>query len=292
MRIFRATACRAAAPVLWPLLWATTLYGANAVVLRPAANLHSAPSGDADVVSQAIYGTNLEVIEDRNNWSRVRTPDDYTGWVHKAWVMRSDDRYAAAGRIAKVTSLFASLYREASVTKHEPITTIPFETTLEVVGESVAGEERWLQVRLPDKKSAWMLSGDVTLNPEKLSVRAMVDLSRRFLGLPYLWGGTSTFGFDCSGFTQMLQRQRGAIMPRDAGMQAAWTGATHVERAALRAGDLLFFGASDKKIDHTGMYLGNGEFINATRHLKPVVQICKLSDPHWSKAYVSARRVK
>ena len=111
----------------------------------------------------------------------------------------------------------------------------------------------------------------------------MVELGKQYLGLPYLWGGRSTFGFDCSWFVQMLERQRGIMMPRDAGVQAAWDG--------VARGDLLYFGA-DKKVNNTGMYVGSGEFINATRHLKPVMHICKLSDPHWSKAFVTARRVK
>jgi len=147
-------------------------------------------------------------------------------------------------------------------------------------------------VQLPDDKSAWILSGDATLRPENLTVNAMVEFSKHFAGLPYLWGGTSTFGYDCSGFTQMLARQRGISLPRDSGMQASWPGSIPVERPALRAGDLLYFGSAEKKITHTGMYLGNGEFINATRHLKPMVQICKLSDPHWSKAFITARRMK
>lgn len=288
MKLLQVTACLSAALLPWPAV----LCAANFVVLRPAANLHAAASADAEVVSQAIYGTNLAVIENSNNWSRVRTADEYTGWIHKALVLRSDARYGEGKRTAKVTSLFASLYREASVTKHQPLITVPFETRLEVAGDSVVDGENWLQLNLPDGKAAWMLSGDATLNPKKLSVRAMVELSKQFLGLPYLWGGTSTFGFDCSGFMQMLERQRGITMPRDASVQAKWGGSTTVGRAALRAGDLLYFGSADKKVNHTGMYLGNGEFINATRHLKPVVQICKLSDPHWSKAFVTARRVK
>ena len=92
----------------------------------------------------------------------------------------------------------------------------------------------------------------------------------------------------------LLVRQRGLTMPRDASEQAAWDSSAPVERAALRAGragDLLYFGA-DKKVNHTGMYLGSGEFINATRHLKPVVQISKMADPHWSKAFMTAHRVK
>ena len=288
MRIFRATACLSAALLPWP----AAVFAANFVVLRPAANLHAAPNADAEVVSQAIYGTNLEVVENNNNWSRVRTADDYSGWVHKALVTKADNRYGEGKRTAKVTSLFASLYRETSVTKHMPLITVPFETRLEVTGSSVVDNEKWLQLILPDGKAAWMLEGDATLSPEKLTVRGMVELSRQFLGLPYLWGGTSTLGFDCSGFTQMLERQRGLMMPRDASMQATWSGSTPVERVELRAGVLLYFGSADKKVNHTGMYLGNGEFINATRHLKPVVQICKLSDPHWSRSFVTARRVK
>ncbi len=288
MGIFRATACVSATLPFWGV----ALFGANLVVLRPVANLHSAPTAEAEVVSQAIYGTNLELIEEKNNWSRVRMPDDYTGWIHKALVWRSDQPYAAGDHVAKVTSLFANLYREASVTKHQPIATVPFGTKLEITAESVVEQESWTQVKLPDQRSAWMLSGDATTNLEKRTVHAVLELSKQFLGLPYLWGGTSTFGFDCSGLMQLLMRERGSSLPRDASLQAAWPGAATVERAGLRPGDLLYFGSADKKINHTGMYLGSGEFINATRHLKPVVQICKLSDPHWSKAYVTARRAK
>ena len=82
MRIFSRMALLSAAPLLWTL---SPIQASNAVVLRPTANMHSAPSVDSDVVSQAIYGTNLEILEDKNNWSRVRTPDEYSGWVYKAF---------------------------------------------------------------------------------------------------------------------------------------------------------------------------------------------------------------
>ena len=141
----------------------------------------------------------------------------------------------------------------------------------------------------------WILPGQLTAaaaQPKAMTIPEMIALSRRFAGLPYLWGGTSTFGYDCSGFTQMLCRRRGVVMPRDANLQAEWSGVAAVDRNALRPGDLLFFGSSAQKITHTGMYIGNGEFINATTHEKPVIQICKLMDPHWSKLFVAARRVK
>ena len=81
-------------------------------------------------------------------------------------------------------------------------------------------------------------------------------------------------------------------MPRDADLQAGWTGVVTVDRKDLRPGDLLFFGSSASKITHTGMYLGQGEFIHDTTHGHPGVQISRLDDMPWTKLLVAARRVK
>jgi hypothetical protein len=189
----------------------------------------------------------------------------------------------------EVSSLFAHVYREKSVTRHQPVITLPFETRLEAGGES---DDRWVEVVLPDKSRGWIQRGDVLVGAFKpVTTDAMVALSRRFVGLPYTWGGTSSFGYDCSGFTQMLLRRRGILMPRDADDQAAWEGLAPV-KDGLQAGDLLFFGPSIEKITHTGMYIGNGEFIHASTHERPVTQISRLADPHWTQLLVATRRPK
>jgi len=261
------------------------------VILKPVANMYSRPIEDADVVSQAIYASNVEILEEQAGWFHVRTADEYTGWTPAAVLRRlgSGQRpYASAGRVAQVVSLFANLYREPDVTKHQPLYTVPFETHLEVIREEKG--DRWIQVRLPDDRPAWVQSGDVTFDAKPLSIRELMEFSKQFLGLPYFWGGTSTFGYDCSGFTQMLCRRRGIVIPRDADIQAAWPGAESVDRNRLEPGDLLYFGGS--KITHTGMYIGNGQFINATTHERPIVQISDLHDPYWAKLFVAARRIK
>jgi hypothetical protein len=265
---------------------------ADGVVLQPVANMYSRPSGEADVVSQAIYASHIGIIEERAGWARVSTADEYMGWMPAAAFKRlgqGERFYASSGRVAHVASLFANLYREPSITKHQPLLTVPFETTLEVIQEDDTAE-RWLEVRLPDDRPAWVQRGDVTLDRNPMSIEEIIALSKQFLGLPYFWGGTSSFGFDCSGFTQMLCRRRGVMIPRDTSLQVKWSGAAPVERNDLEPGDLLFFGES--KVTHTGMYIGGGKFINATTHDRPVVQISDLGDPYWTKLFIAARRLK
>lgn len=275
------------------LLLLVPLLAPAAVVVRPVANMYSGPSEDKDVVSQAIFSTNVDVIEQKPGWARIRTPDDYTGWTAADALLKSERSYARTGRTAEVSSIFAHLYREPSVTKRAPLLTVPFESRLEVVAEPEEEKQRWIQVRLPDDRAAWIQRGDVTLDSQKLTIPAMIELAKRFLGLPYTWGGTSSFGYDCSGFTQMLCRRRGINMPRDAQPQADWSGVQPVpSRDELHAGDLLYFGKSDKKITHTGLYIGGGEFIHATTSGKPVVQISRLEDDLWTKSLVAMRRPK
>ena len=292
------------------LLFAPAIFAANSthIVVVAVANMYSAPSDKSDVVSQAIYGSNVTLLTARGEWSRIETADRYKGWIPSRHLrlIQNGTGYATSGVIVQVESLFANVYREPDVTRHKPVITIPFETRLVVIPDENGPDakktdgkaahhvtqEGWLQMRLPDKSSAWIQSGDVVLDPKPLSIPESIELAKRFLGIPYLWGGSSSFGFDCSGFTQMLIRSRGFNMPRDADKQAAWTSAISVNRKDLQPGDLLFFGSSPKDITHTGMYIGDGQFIHDATGGHPVVQISRLDEEPWTKLLVASRRVK
>lgn len=268
---------------------------ASGVVVVPVANMFSRGSADSDVVSQALLGTNLNAIETRGDWVKVETPDRYQGWMRSTDLLLlapGSKAYASQGRVARVQSLIANLYREPDAALHAPVLTVPFETRLEVVSEPPEDSARWVQVRLPDRRTAWIHRGDVLFDPPLLNIKQTIKFAKRFIGLTYLWGGTSTLGYDCSGFTQMLMRQRGVQMPRDAGPQAAWPRLKEVKLKKPKAGDLLFFGASPDKITHTGMYIGHGRFIHDTTYLHPGVQISRLKDPHWKPLLVAVRRLK
>jgi cell wall-associated NlpC family hydrolase len=259
----------------------------QATVEVPVANMHSRPTLEADVVSQAIYGAVTTVLEESAGWKRVRTADDYTGWMQASQLHAG----VVSGRTATVAALFANLYREPDVTKHAPLIVLPYESRIEIVAEP-KDNLRWLEARLVDGRTAWVQRGDLEFEAHTLSIDETIALAKRFLGLPYTWGGTSSYGYDCSGFMQMLARRRGYVLPRDAGPQAHWTRMVAVEKSALKPGDLLYFGRSGEKITHTGLYIGNGEFLHATTHQHPVSQISRLADEHWTRIFVCARRIQ
>jgi len=276
------------------LIGSTSAAPDRAVVIQPVVNMFSKPSAEVDVVSQAILGTKVHVLQKEGEWAEIQTPDSYTGWVCLVAIrpLAAGTDYAVEGRTLTTVSLRTHLYPVASVTRRAPVMTVPFETRLEVIEERPEENGRWIGVRLPDGSSAWLQRGDVSFDLKTMEIRELVGLSKRFLGLPYTWGGTSSFGFDCSGFTQMLCRRGGVGIPRDAQPQAHWEGMTKVEKDNLQPGDLLYFGSSIEKVTHAGFYIGDGEFIHSTTNQHPVLQISRLADEHWIGLFVAARRWK
>ena len=265
----------------------------DAVVARPVVNMYRNATDASDVVSQALYGTGVLTRQSSQGWFQILTADGYTGWVAAADLKTLDGAtYAPKGNAVRVAALSANVYREPDVTAHAPLLELPWEARLEPAPVPAKISERWLEVRLVDGQMGWVQRGDISDDFLPISIDEMLQLSHRFIGTTYTWGGVSSFGFDCSGFTQMLERQRGFEMPRDADVQASWNGVIAVERKNLEPGDLLFFGSSPAKITHTGMYLGNGEFIHDTTHDHPGVQISRLDDMPWTQLLVAIRRVK
>ena len=116
----------------------------------------------------------------------------------------------------------------------------------------------------------------------------IVRTAKRFIGVPYKWGGTSAKkGFDCSGLTLVVYRLNGLGLPR-ASFHQFKTGRA-ISRQELQAGDLVFFATrKPKRVSHVGIYIGDGKFIHAPRRGKDV-RISKLSSPYYSKRYMGGR---
>jgi len=272
------------------------------VVINTAENMHSRSNTDTDVVSQALLGMNVKILKAERNakgedWYDIETPDTYKGWVvgSSLRLLKPGDKpYASTGKVFLVMSLFANTYREPDVTEHRPVKVVPISSVLELVR---VADDRWLQIALPCGTKAWVQAGDGEIREApwswpRTTPDDMVALSKRFLGVPYLWGGTSPLGLDCSGFAQLIYKMCGRSILRDADIQFEGSGLEPVAPGDERAGDLVFFGRAKDKISHVGMMISTEEFINATTHEKPVVQISRLKDAYWQHIYQGARRAK
>lgn len=121
------------------------------------------------------------------------------------------------------------------------------------------------------------------------SANDLVSTARSYIGTPYSYGGTTTSGFDCSGYTQHVFKQVGISIPRTTGQQHAM--GTSVAKSDLQTGDIVFFNTSGSGVSHDGIYIGSGKFIHSST--SQGVMISSINDPaYWGSRYVGARRVK
>jgi hypothetical protein len=229
-------------------------------------------------------------MEKKNHFCLIQTSDGYQGWVDTkglTHIFRPED----SCKKVKLLHNANPVYPFPQV-KNKPLSIFPFEVDLKVLMEPTEEEGRWIQIELFGGKVGWIQRGHVRFDNSPLSLSEMLQLSRQFLGLPYIWGGISSFGFDCSGFIQMLWRQRGIILPRDAGQQFNHAACHLIEWESLQPGDLIFYGSCAQDIRHVGLYLGDQTLIHATVKTIPMVQESYLDEPSLRKrfAYRSARR--
>ncbi len=275
---------------------APSLRGMTFFVNSPVANLYIHPYEECEVISQVLYGWELRALHEHVYFRKIQTADGCEGWVSRKdlYVKKDPLMPSDPSPIIKIVHNAAHVYAQPDVIKQKPLMTLPFEVFLEVIAEPDAENFRWIRVRLVDGRSAWIQRPNTILNPSVLNRSQMLDLSRQFLGLPYTWGGISSLGYDCSGFIQMLFRQMGVCLPRNAYQQSASSLCRPISISELEKGDLVFFGASADKISHVGLYLGDSHIIHATTKLVPIVQITALDHASLKQrfTYRTLRRVK
>lgn len=250
----------------------------------PVTDMREFPQDMSEIVSQAYFSEQVNVIEETLDWTKVETiVDHYQGWVKSNQLChKQNDFYENGYTTAQVNRCMAHLYHVPN-TIYGPILTLPFESILKIIAFGNDNNSRWIKVLTVDGREAFIQRGDITLNQSTITRDQIVLFSSQFLGLPYTWGGRSSFGYDCSGFVQMLYRQMGVYLPRDSKDQVKWEGLASIEISDMLPGDLIFFGLGEDKIGHTGMYIGYDQFIHATvAENAPYIHISNLSDPEWN----------
>jgi cell wall-associated NlpC family hydrolase len=254
------------------LVLATSLF----YITEPAVTMREEPSDSSRVASQTVFAEKIQVKERRGEWCFIVTPDGYEGWIHSKAIAEVDKPYETT---TKITQLVAPIF-DREDTEYGDIIRLPYGARVQVIDDS---KPRWIKIQLPNGMVCYIQRGDLTPEPVLHTKADLVEFSQKFLGLPYTWGGRTGFGYDCSGFVQMLYSRIGINLLRDSKQQVLDPRFTTVDREKLEAGDLIFFGKADGRICHVGMYLGNDKFIHATvRETQPWIHISTLSDADWN----------
>lgn len=240
------------------------------------ANLRTVPGHSSELSTQVLLGTPLRLLRRQNGFYLAQVPDGYLSWVDDAGIQRVSDaelqRYRAAPRVIFIRTVGAAL--SAPRADAEPVIDLVLGAVLERT--PAADAAGWSGVRLPDGRAAFVQHDAVAAWDEwvartQATEEGLVRVARSLMGLPYLWGGTSAKGVDCSGFTKTVYLMNGLVLPRDASQQVHV--GTLVDDAGdfsrLRPGDLLFFGrrAADgvpERAGHVGMWIGDGRFIHSS----------------------------
>ena len=244
--------------------------------------------------TQALYEAKVYLLGTSGSWSRVAVagqPTPRNRWGYPGWVPTQQltaTKPPATGRVAVVRRASAWLFETPDLTGR--VLELSYGTRRPAV--AVAGEA--VEIALVDGTRAYVRGSVVALRETgtdrpPLSGARLVAEARRFLGLSYLWAGTSGFGLDCSGFTHLVYKTLGVTIPRDAGPQAM-VGRRVGTRGALRAGDLVFFRTSSGTIHHVGLCVGDGRMIHAPATGRPVAIVSLASEPYRSE-FAGGRRL-
>jgi hypothetical protein len=246
--------------------------------------LYAQPSFLAEMVSQLLNGWPLEILMTEGRWAFVRQTDGYLGWAYQPYL------------VDPVGCTFTHLVCEpVSVLRAGGETSAPIVSRV-LGGAAVAVDavqDGWAHVTLAGAHQGWLpcmgLRAFGQLPADEATRRSQIIADAQgFTGVPYLWGGCSALGIDCSGFSQLLHRLAGVTLPRDADMQFA---AGREVCEPYQPGDLLFFGEVGdlRKITHVAVSLGGWRIIHSSRSRNGVYEDDVQAVAHLAESFAGAR---
>lgn len=273
------------------------------VVNVSVCNIRSEPKNSAEMATQALLGTPLRVWKETAGYYLVQTPDDYFGWLDGGGFTLMDEKsyqlYLNSERVI-CTKDFDFAYSAADENSQ-----VVSDLVVGCILQHIENQGIFIKTKFPDGRLAFVKNTNASPLKDWLATRQpdaphILATAKQMMGRPYLWGGTSGKGMDCSGFTKTVFYLNGIQLPRDASQQV------HVGEAIdtdttwknLQAGDLLFFGrkATDsqkERITHVAIYMGEGKIIHASNMVE--IGSLRRGDPDFQegrlKSFVKGKRM-
>ncbi|MCI0405026.1 MAG: NlpC/P60 family protein [candidate division Zixibacteria bacterium] len=214
----------------------------------PVADLRREPTFQSERVSQALFNTPVELGEEKENYVSAALPDGYAGWMQKSHLFYPVSKTFSDRRLKVATPFLPVLAPD----KKKKISVLTFSTAVRVFRQSGG----WISVGSDEKVVGWVKKDGLT-DPAKIrfSIDDLIRKGMEFFGTPYLWGGISSFGFDCSGFLFTLSDFFDQKIPRDTREQVKMGAEIPFEK--IRPGDFLFFPG------HVAIYYGQNKILHA-----------------------------
>ena len=251
-------------------------------------NFRTAGKYSAESATQVMMGTPLQILEKKGGWTRAITPEGYISWVSSGSITYMDkaefDAYQAAKKVI-VTTKYTTMYEGPSANS-QMVSDVVWGNILLDKGAQGA----WQKVAISDGREGYVLKSDVTdfnkwLDSRNPTAENIIATAKQFIGVPYMWGGTSIKAVDCSGFCKSTYFLNGIVLARDASQQCLTGDGVDISKyvdegehtrealANLKKGDLIFFGTkatAEKKerITHVGIYIEDGIFIHSATKVR------------------------
>lgn len=261
------------------------IYG---VSTQSVINFRTSGKYSAESATQVMMGTPLQVLEKKGGWTRAITPEGYISWVTSGSIAYMDkaeyDAYMAAKKVVVITK-YTTMYEQPNVGS-QMVSDVVWGNILLDLGTQGA----WQKVSIADGRVGYIQKAFVTdfekwVDSRNPTADNIIETAKQFIGVPYMWGGTSIKAVDCSGFMKSSYFLNGVVLARDASQQCLTgddvdikeyvDGGNHTVEALknLQKGDLIFFGRKataeqKERITHVGMYIGNGIFIHSATKVR------------------------
>ena len=228
----------------------------EAIVLPAVAPVHKEPVFSSEMISQALMWENVTIQETYKNWYQIRMEDGYPGWIHSFYLNCNNPRHEEH---IFVTDRYAPVFYE--IDKQNSIAALlSYGTYVPVVNI----ESGYCKIYLPDGSTGFI---KLQKQINKKSREIIIELAISLLAVPYLWGGKSSFGYDCSGFVQMILKTADIHIKRDTGLQIKTAELDKIHLDEARPGDLIFF-LENNRTNHVAFLIGEGKIIHCSGQVK------------------------